>query len=314
MPKQQAVSQLDMGKKAIHGMAGCYLVDYNYTETEALKSDYKRDKRIYDVDKTKAVKEWIYAEDLSPNRVRLQHLLFATDANGKIIPETQLKHQVEDWEFGATAYYEYEGSYKWVIKPLPVNSQLWTRKVTNLDDGLRYQCAAPWAENTAFPEWSCTDNYAPIPGRETRDMGRKDYNALKRSTRVIVYKGNWLERQENVKISDQKGVQTPLAKELGKNWYVRLPDADCQPMISFAESHRPFWALLRESWDEVLNANQTFIETPPAGRPPRFAKMMEVEKEFQGKNLKDPKVRESAHQKILQVIQDYRESDMATTL
>ena len=49
-------------------------------------------------------------------------------------------------------------------------------------------------------------------GRETRDMGRKDYNALKRSTRVIVYKDSWLERQENIKVMEQKGVQTPLAK------------------------------------------------------------------------------------------------------
>ena len=78
-------------------------------------------------------------------------------------------------------------------------------------------------------------------------------------------------------------------------------------MITFAEAHKPFWALLRESWDEVLGANQTFIEKPPVGRPPRSAKMMDVEKEFAGKILQDPKIRSLAQQKIMQVIEDYRE-------
>ena len=71
-------SQLARGKAAIKSMAGCYLVDYSYTETEGLKSGYQRDKRVYDVNKNKSVKEWIYAEEIGENRIRLQHVLFAT--------------------------------------------------------------------------------------------------------------------------------------------------------------------------------------------------------------------------------------------
>src|SRR4051812_20389204 len=59
-------TQLEVGRKAIQSMTGCYLVDYSYTETEALKKGYKRDARIYDVTKSKAVKEWIYADEISP--------------------------------------------------------------------------------------------------------------------------------------------------------------------------------------------------------------------------------------------------------
>ena len=55
--KQEPMIELELGKKAIHGLAGCFLVDYNYAETESLKRGYERDKRLYDVDKTKAVKE-----------------------------------------------------------------------------------------------------------------------------------------------------------------------------------------------------------------------------------------------------------------
>src|SRR5918994_1843161 len=80
--------------------------------------------------------------------------------------------------------------------------------------------------DTAYPEWSCA-NYAPIPGRETRDMGRADYNALERSTRIVAYGDSWLERQDNLKIADGASGRAPLARETGKNWYVRLPDSQC---------------------------------------------------------------------------------------
>lgn len=72
--KSSVHRQMAEGKKAVEKMAGCYLVDYNYTETESLKVGYSRDPRLYDVNKVKAVKEWIYSEELSPTRIRLQHI------------------------------------------------------------------------------------------------------------------------------------------------------------------------------------------------------------------------------------------------
>ena len=50
--------------------------------------------------------------------------------------------------------------------------------------------------DTAYPEWTCS-NHAPIPGRETRDMARADYQALDRTTRIVAYGTSWLERQES---------------------------------------------------------------------------------------------------------------------
>ena len=46
---QAATPQFNRGANAIKSMAGCYLVDYNFTETESLKAGYERDQRIYDV-------------------------------------------------------------------------------------------------------------------------------------------------------------------------------------------------------------------------------------------------------------------------
>ncbi len=298
-------AQLKLGMKTLKGLTGCYIVDYNYAETESLKEGYVVDKRLYDIDKVKTVKEWIYSEKISPTKIRIQHVLFATDLNGKFIEGSELKHQAEDWEYNASFLYDFSAPSTWIVKNLTNTPDLWTRRVTHLDDGLRYQCAAQWNETTAYPEWSC-DNYAPIPGREYRDMGRKDYNTIQRSTRIIAYGDNWLERQDNIKTIDQAGVRTPLAREAGKNWYVRLPDSECTPIMNFAKPRMEFWSLLRQVWESVLIGDRDFIEKTPAGAPPRFSKISEVEEAYYNKSLSDSTIRQSAQDEILKAINDYR--------
>ena len=303
-PRAEGLATGEDGAAAIRKMAGCYLVDYNYVETEVLKPGYKRDIRVYDVNnKSKSVKEWIYAEDISPSHVRLQHILFAADVKGAPIEGSLLKHQAEDWEYQAPFFYELKSPSKWEATKLDANSKTWTRKITNLDDGLRYQCAAVWKTEAQFPEWTC-DNYAPIPGRETRDMARKDYNTLQRSTKIVVYGDSWLERQTNTKISHEKK-RVPLVNEAGKNWYVRLPDSDCAVAQEFVKSRKEFWSVLRETWSEVLAKGQPFTET--AQKPPRYAKMMELEAKHEKTNLKDAAARAQVKAEIQSLISEYRE-------
>ena len=168
------------GRQAVQGMAGCYLVDYSYVEVQELKPGYVRDPRVYDVNRDKSAKEWIVAETLSANRLRLQRILFLSDLAGNVREDTMIRHQSEDWEYDAASLYDFVAPLSWQARDLRATPGLWTRRVTNLDDGLRYQCAARWSEDRAYPEWSCA-NYAPIPGRETRDMGRSDYQTLQRA-------------------------------------------------------------------------------------------------------------------------------------
>ena len=315
-------AQLARGIQAVRRMAGCFLVDYSYVEVRALKPGYQRDPRVYDVNRDKSAKEWIVAETISPRRIRLQRVLFLTDLAGALRPGTEVRHQSEDWEYDAPFLYDFESPLHWQPRDLRATPGLWTRRVTNLDDGLRYQCAARWTEDTAYPEWACGSNYAPIPGRETRDMGRSDYQALERSTRIVVYwasqgggasqggeasqGGSWLERQDNVKTIHGDGGRVPLVRELGKNWYVRLPDAECAGGQAFAEAHRPIWTLLRETWDGVLDGSGPFVERAPAGQPPRFVKMFELEDSVLDRDLTDQAVRQETRRRILDVIQEYR--------
>jgi len=296
---------LARGLAAIRSMTGCYLVDYSYVEVESLKPGYTRDPRVYDVNRDKSAKEWITADAVSPSRVRLQRVLFLTDLGGAVRAGTEIRHQTEDWEYGAPFLYDFVAPRTWQVRDLKATPELWTRRVTNLDDGLRYQCAARWTADTAYPEWTCT-SYAPIPGRETRDMKRSDYDALERTTRIIAYGQSFLERQDNVKTIQRDGEKSPLAREVGKNWSVRLPDAECEAARAFAAPRRAFWSLSREVWDTVLDGTAPFVEKAPAGQPPRFVKMYEVEEAYVGRDLSDPSVRREASERILKVIEAYR--------
>jgi hypothetical protein len=296
---------LSRGRDAIQSMTGCFLVDYSYTETESLRSGYVRDARVYDVNQDKSVKEWITAEALSPRRIWLQRVLFVTDLDGGMRRGTEIKHQSEDWAYEAPYLYDLAAPRTWQVKRLEGSPGLWTRRVTNLDDGPRYQCAARWAAATAYPEWSCS-NYAPTPGRETRDMRRGDYDTLDRSTRIVAYGSSWLERQANVKTIHRDDGRTPLARELGKIWYVRLPESECAPARAFADPRQPFWRALRETWDTVLDGTEPFVERTPPGAPPRFVRMHAVEEDYVGRDLADPALREAARARILEVIEAYR--------
>ena len=301
-----AEDQLELGRRAISSMAGCFLVDYSYVETEALRPGYVRDARVYDVNRDKSVKEWISIERLSERRLWVQRILFSTDLGGAVRDGSIIRHQSEDWEYDAPFLYDFVAPRTWHVKDLSGSRGVWTRRVTNLDDGLRYQCAARWRTDTAKPEWSCS-NYAPIPGRETRDMQRGDYQTLDRATRLVLYGGSWLERQDNVKTIHGEQGRSPLARETGKNWYVRLPDAECTAGQAFAYPRQAFWTVLRETWDSVLTGREPFVERMPAGQPPRFVRMREIEEDYLGRDLSDPGERSVARERILKIIEEYRD-------
>ena len=267
--------QLERGLQALQSLTGCYLVDYSFVETESLRPGYVRDGRVYDVNRDKSVKEWISAETLSARRIRLQRILFATDLRGAVRAGSELRHQSEDWEYSASFLYEF-------VAPLPGTSAisratpgLWTRRITNLDDGLRYQCAARWTVDTAYPEWSCS-NYAPIPGRETRDMGRADYQALDRGTRIMAYGASWLERQDNVKTIHPRA-PNPARPGDGQELVRAVAGRRVRGRPGLRPPAPGVLGPPRETWDGVLTGQAPFVEAVPPGQPPRFMKMYEVE-------------------------------------
>jgi hypothetical protein len=299
-------AQFERGKLGIQQRAGCFLVDYNFSETDALLPDYKRDNRVYDVNKNKTVKEWIFVDPISPTRFKLQHVLLANNLDGTRMEGSVMKHTGEDWEYNASHMYEYVGNYSWRATPLKDKPNTWVRRITSLDDGLRYQCAAAWDTKNHYPEWTCENNFAPIPGRETRDMKRSDYQALVRNTRLISYGGSWIEREWNTKVQQKDEAKTELAKEVGKIWYVRLPDSDCADAQAFVKPRLPFWRLVQAAWDQVLPTEGVLAEKGDAGSFQRYMATLKLEKEYLEKDLSDPAVRSEAEQKLVKLFMGSR--------
>jgi hypothetical protein len=95
---------------------------------------------------------------VSENRYKLQDVLMANDLAGKLMEGSLLRHTGEDWEYQASFWSDYQGNFISKVKRLAEGSAQWVRRITSLDDGLRYQCAAPWKLDTRNPEWNCNNN------------------------------------------------------------------------------------------------------------------------------------------------------------
>jgi len=279
----------EQDRQAILGSTGCYMVDYNYHEVESLLPEYKLDSREYHSSINKdfqkyaqmysmidpaitpekyqlTVKEKIYARIDLPNVIHLQHVIFLTNKNGEL--DFVMKHHSERWRYEADKTFDYVGNSLWKPTALENNKGKWTREMTALDDSPRYSCTAAWDHTREYPTWTCA-NYSPIPGREYRDMDRKDYQALNRIHEVTVYPHAWLDTQNNEKVYEKAdGSRVPFAKEKGRNWYTRLKDDDCKVVDSFIEERGGFWDITQNAWDELLNQNEGVYDTQMG--PPRW--------------------------------------------
>ncbi len=111
---------------------------------------------------------------------------------------------------------------------------------------------------------------------------------------LVVYDNNWMERERNTKMMDEAGVKTPLVKELGKTWYVRLPDSKCKEARDFPKPRLIFWDITREAWDEELKRAKTWTDAKtPNGQPSRYEQIADMEETWIQKDLSSQKPCES---------------------
>lgn len=289
----------------IKNMAGCFVVDYSFSETKVLDANYQLDPRVYDV-KGFVVKELVKVVHESDQQIRLQHFMQADSHAGKT--KFMMRHHGEIWQKNPAYRYKYLGRFgdsdRWDVETIDADDR-WVRAVTNLDDGLRYQCQGTWAPNLAFSKFACKA-FAPIPGRETRDMGRKDYNTLDRTTEVVIYNDSWLERQRNTKIQFSPDQQQALVEEVGKIWSVRVPEEECHNVSQWADERQPFWDVLAEAWDEAYDGIRPFHEIKLVDGTTRSAKIDAVMKRSFGQNLSDPQKRQTLKEELLGIIEEHR--------
>ncbi len=298
------MANFEKDKETILRQSGCFLIDYNFTEVESLKDGYQLDERVYDTNSDKTTYELIVPIVKSANEIRLQHILFVKDlVTGEV--NGMIKHQAEDWAYEPSFVFDFVSTGNWSPLDIQSNSGKWVRKITNLDDGLRYQCAAAWDHTKANSEWNCA-NFAPIPGRETRDMGRKDYQALDRNTRIISYENSWVERQNNVKTILDGTNRTPLARELGRTWLIRQSTQVCDEAKKLFDERKDFWAILMNVWEEYLGKKESFSEKARVNNESRYGKILGIEEQYFSLVSTDTTARENAKTEIRNVINEFR--------
>ena len=298
--------QLERGLQALQSMAGCYLVDYSYVETESLKPGYVRDGRVYDVNRDKSVKEWIYPEMLSPRRIRLQRILFATDPAGR--RETRQARSGIRRRIGSTALRSSTTSWRRspgtsaISRPHPSSGRggspiSTTASATSapLADGRHSLSGVDVLELRAHPgAGDARHEPRGLPGARSHHAHHRVWLELARAAG---------QRQDHPSRGRARPPRPGKRARTGMCG-CRMPSA--RPPRASRRPRQAFWALSRETWDSVLTGRTRFIEKVPPGQPPRFVKMYEVEHDSLDRDLADSAQRQAVRERILAVIQQYR--------
>ncbi len=320
IPDQPVTLPNAMDIASIEAMAGCFQVDYNYSEIEALGDydyeekdpngpDYLIDPRNYDASETNSSRELIAIVESTPTKIHFQHILFIVQPDGKILPMGKnvnyMKHHGETWVFEADSYHRFDSKDHWVRQTVAEPKGTWRRHVTSLDDGPRHQSVAKWIHHGEQSEW-IGEGLAPIPGREKRDMGRRDYNQMYRKSRLLIDPWGWMERQYNTKIDATASESRELANEKGKNFYMKIDDKYCAGAKEFLNERKGIWELSREVWAEVYERHDDLkVAGSVNNEMPRFFKLWNIDTKY-GADYNAGKVSaETVKDEIRKVIEDH---------
>ncbi len=239
---QKDKKQLDLN--AIKTMAGCYNVEFKYTETFAPEVDYEK---AYDY--TSAAFEWAEIVEETEDKIVLQHLLIINDT-------MIIKHWRQDWTYEKQDVYRYDKNNRWVFEPLNKKEakETWTQEVYQVDDSPRYTGTATWTHVDGVSTWYNKAD-SPLPRREYSK--RSDYNVMKRGNRVQILPYGWLHEQDNDKVIREEGKEDVLlVQEKGYNTYRKREDSDCKAAQEWWVANQEKWAAVRTVWDEVYAAKK----------------------------------------------------------
>lgn len=225
--------------KSVQSLCGCFEVNFMYAETFATDTAYKFSKKY----QARGL-EYVVAEESSPTKFVLQHLLVAED--------DVIKHWREDWVYQEVKQLQFLHSAQWkpvMLKPEKVKGQ-WTQSVWEVDDAPRYMGTASWIHADGKDYWENTTD-APLPRREYTK--RNDYNVMRRGNRIRITDTGWIHEQDNDKLVRQSGAPDRLlAQEKGYNIYRKVDDGKCAVAKNWWIKNKTYWNTVRKSWDVLL--------------------------------------------------------------
>lgn len=228
---------------AIKAMAGCYEVEFKYTETFAPEVDYEK---AYDY--TSAAFEWAQVIEESDDKIVIQHLLIINDS-------MIIKHWRQDWLYENTHQYRYDGDNNWVFESLDEKEVKgkWTQNVYQVDDSPRYSGTATWSHIDGVSSWYNKAD-SPLPRREYTK--RSDYNVMKRGNRVQILEDGWLHEQDNDKVIRSHEEDVLLVQEKGYNVYTKRDDEACIAAQNWWKENESKWAEVRDVWADIYERKQ----------------------------------------------------------
>lgn len=257
--REPGLTKYERDRRAILSMAGIYRVSFNFIETIPLRKDYKVD-RPYQSWATEYIK---VIEDRG-NFISLQHILvmYFLDENGKAEGPTVTKHWRQDWTYEDKEILEYRGNNTWQTVRVPGDEAAgkWSQAVYQVDDTPRYEALGEWVYDGNYATWTSPVTWRPLPRREF--SVRDDYNVLSGVNRITITPTGWVHEQDNLKMvvdenGRELGADPYLAKEIGLDRYERVSDFNDSPAIQYWERTAPFWADVRQVWQEIITENPT---------------------------------------------------------
>ena len=278
--------------EAIMSMAGCFKVNFDYSETFASDTAYQ-----FHDNYSAWGYELVLPIEESKDKISLQHLLIVMDT-------MVIKHWRQDWIYENTDLYSFDKERSWNYAALPADQVKgqWTQKVFQVDDSPRYEGSASWVHVDGKHYWE-SDVDAPLPRREFSK--RSDYNVMRRGNRHEIYENGWDHEQDNLKIVRTEDLDNLLAQEKGLNTYRLVDEEVCQPARDWWQKNQVYWTDVRATWDELFSSKQSISIKGKVDDKILFQSLFALEKEMMSQSYDS----NSAKQKIRATIQSYLNTD-----
>ena len=302
-----SLSKFERDRQAILAMQGAYKVNFDFLETLGFTEDYQP-QRPYQSWGT----EYVYVVEEQPKFISLQHVMVMVfqKEDGELSEPFVMKHWRQDWTYQDRKLLEYHHNNEWVNRKLPRRTVKgkWSQAVFQVDDSPRYESYGEWQHNDSFSSWKSEKTRRPLPRRES--SVRKDYDALEGFNTHVVTRNGWRQVEENWKLKvNNEGkpdsAMPYLAKEQGMARYQPIVDFDFGPGDNYMKVSGQFWAEVRRTWLELMNANASIKLKKTVNGMPVFVPLFDyAQKLVDGKEYKQADVLEFIESTIIQYVDD----------
>lgn len=251
-----AAAPPEADRAAILAMQGEYAVSFQFRETVVLAAGYERKSS-----KDSGARELVLVVEDEPGRIVLQHLLVGRGGH-------VTKHWRQDWHWQAPSRFEYSAEQTWRVVPLSAEQTTgqWTQCVFEVSDAPRYCGTGAWNHKYGSATWTSDRSWRPLPRREYTT--RADYNALNVENRHTITPQGWTHEQDNTKVlRDGERTVLTLVRETGFNDYRRTSDTDFEPARRYWSATAPYWARVRDHWQQALDQGGLQLTTAIDGMP-----------------------------------------------